>query len=152
MSLNKCQKNKSQRFDLAVQIAASKGQRWTDMREAVFSYILDQDKPVTAYQLIDKISQRKNKDIKPASIYRALDALSCLGLIVKLESLNAFMACTHPDSHHEHVFLICRQCGAADELTDHAVSKKLKETASNQGFKIERQILELQGACHDCQT
>ncbi len=152
MHSNQSQKKKYQCLDFAVQIAESKGHRWTDMREAVFSYILDQKKPVTAYQLIEKISQRKNKDIKPASIYRSLDALSHLGLVVKIESLNAFIACSHPDQHHEHVFLICRQCGSADELTEHTVSKKLKATASNQGFKIERQILELQGSCHDCQT
>jgi Fur family zinc uptake transcriptional regulator len=149
---NKTQKNKRQCLDFAAQIAESKGQRWTDMREAVFSCIIDQEKPVTAYQLIDQISQKQNKDIKPASIYRSLDALNQLGLVVKIESLNAFIACSHLDHHHEHVFLICRQCGSADELADHSVSKKLGADASNQGFKIERLILELQGACRDCQT
>jgi Fur family zinc uptake transcriptional regulator len=133
-------------------LSKEKGHRWTEMREAVFACILNQDKPVTAYQLIDQLSKAQNKDIKPASVYRSLDALCALGMVVKIESLNAFMACVHPEHHHEHVFLVCRTCGSADELADHAVSKKLNADASHQGFKIERQVLELQGACRDCQT
>ena len=92
------------------------------MREAVFACILNQDKPVTAYQLIDQLSKAQNKDIKPASVYRSLDALCELGMVVKIESLNAFMACAHPEHHHEHVFLVCH-IGLRDELADHAVSK-----------------------------
>lgn len=136
----------------AEQLSKEKGHRWTEMREAVFSCILNQDKPVTAYQLIDQISEIQQKDIKPASVYRSLDALSTLGLVVKIESLNAFMACAHPDHHHEHVFLVCRSCGSTDELADHSVSKRLNADAAHQGFKIERQVLELQGACQNCQT
>lgn len=144
--------NQKKLLQAAEKMSKEKGHRWTDMREAVFACILDQDKPVTAYQVIDQLSKIQKKDIKPASVYRSLDALCQLGMVVKIESLNAFMACAHPGHHHEHVFLVCRSCGSADELSDHAVSKKLNTDASHQGFKIERQVLELQGACRNCQT
>lgn len=136
----------------AARLAVAKGHRWTDMREAVLACVLEQCKPVTAYQLIEQISKKQQKDIKPASVYRSLDALCALGFIVKIESLGAFMACTHPDHHHDHVFLVCQHCGSADELSDHSLSKRLNADASCHGFKIERQVLELQGACRACRT
>ncbi len=143
--------NQKKSIKEAEELSKEQGHRWTEMREAVFSCILDQDKPVTAYHLIDQISKKQKKDIKPASIYRSLDALCTLGLVVKIESLNAFMACIHQRHHHEHVYLVCRSCGSADELAHHSVSKRLNADATQQGFKIERQVLELQGACRDCQ-
>lgn len=150
--MNQSRLNQKKLLQAAEQMSKEKGHRWTEMREAVFACVLDQDKPVTAYQLIDQLSKKQNKDIKPASVYRSLDALCELGLVVKIESLNAFMACAHPEHHHEHVFLVCRQCGNADELADHSVSKRLSADAIHQGFKIEKQVLELQGSCRDCQT
>lgn len=150
--MEKASFNHQRLLQVAEQISKERGHRWTEMRAAVFACVLDQDKPVTAYQLIDQLSKKQNKDIKPASVYRSLDALCELGFVVKIESLNAFMACAHPEHHHEHVFLVCRQCGAADELADHSVSKRLSADATHQGFKIEKQVLELQGSCRDCQT
>ncbi len=138
------------RLLFAASLAAAQGQRWTEMRVAVFDVILRQDKPITAYQIIDKLSVQLGRTIKPTSVYRSLDALCALGLAVKIESLNAFMACEHPEEKHQHVFLVCQQCGSADELADHAVSKRLSDDAAHQGFKIERQVLELQGACRTC--
>lgn len=150
--MKKISLNQQKHLQAAERLSKEKGHRWTAMREAVFSAILDQVKPITAYQLIDLISEKQRKDIKPASVYRSLDALCALGFVVKIESLNAFMACTHQGHHHEHVFLVCRACGSADEVIDHSVSKILSADASHQGFKIERQVLELQGACRDCRT
>jgi Fur family zinc uptake transcriptional regulator len=134
----------------AARMATEQGHRWTEMREAVFACALDQDKPVTAYQIIELLSKKQKKDIKPASVYRSLDALCELGLIVKIESLNAFVVCAHPDHHHQHIFLICKECGTADELEDHMIGKKLSSDAHQHGFKIDRHILELQGVCKSC--
>jgi len=138
-------------LQLAQYLSKEKGHRWTEMRQAVFACILAQLKPITAYQIIAQISKKQKKDIKPASVYRSLDALCELSLVVKIESMNGFIACTYPERHHEHVFFICRMCGSADEFADHTINKILNTDASHHGFKIERKLLELQGACHNCQ-
>lgn len=134
----------------AKQLSAEHGVRWSEIREEVYKTLLGHEKPVTAYQLLDEISKNRGKDVKPASIYRSLDALCELGVAVRIESLNAFLPCQHPEDHHEHVFMVCKQCGSADEIADHSVSKQLKKDAANQGFSIERQVLELHGSCKDC--
>jgi Fur family zinc uptake transcriptional regulator len=145
---------KKEMLSIAEKMALQKGHRWTAMRKEVMACLLAQTKPITAYQLLEKLAQHLQKTINPPSVYRALDALITLGVVVKIESLNAFVACTHPHHHHNHhhVFLICRQCGTADELVDQQMSKRLSADAKAQGFKIERQILELQGACQNCQN
>ena len=132
--------------------AAEGGQRWTPMRADVYEALLGQDRPVTAYQIVERLSRKTGRDVKPASVYRSLDALGTLGLAVRIESLNAFTVCRHPNETHQHVFLVCRECGTADELADHDVAKRLRVTAGGQGFRVDRQILELQGACRSCQT
>jgi Fur family zinc uptake transcriptional regulator len=138
-------------LQMAQYMSKERGHRWTEMRQAVFACLLSQLKPITAYQIIAQISEKQKKNIKPASVYRSLDALCELGLVVKIESLNGFIVCGYPQRHHEHVFFICRTCGSADEFADQAINNRLNADASHQGFKIEQKFLELQGECRNCQ-
>lgn len=148
--MSKARKNELLKY--AATLAAKNGQRWTDMREDVYDALLSHDTPVTAYQLIDFLSQKNGKDLKPASIYRSLDALCGLGVVARIESLNAFRACRHPEHDHQHVFLVCNSCGNTDEIADQGISRKLMQDAAHHGFLTARQVLELHGACRSCQT
>lgn len=136
----------------AARRAAEEGQRWTEMRAHVYEALLAQESQATAYQLIAVLSEKLKKDLKPASVYRALDALCALGVVVRIESLNAFRACAHPEHQHQHVFLVCDSCGMADEIADHGIGRKLTRDAAEHGFRTARQVLELHGACRGCQT
>ncbi|HST67704.1 MAG TPA: ATP-binding cassette domain-containing protein, partial [Mycobacteriales bacterium] len=52
----------------------------------------------------------------PITIYRALDFLREQGLVHRIESRNAFIACVHNhDSGDPVVFLICETCGTVGE-------------------------------------
>lgn len=124
--------------------ARQQGQRWTDTRVQVYEALLGAGAPVTAYQLVEQLA------VKPTSVYRSLDALMGLGLIAKIESLNTFIACQHPDHDHQHVFLVCKRCGMIDEIADHGISRKITQDAASKGFKAQRQILEVHGDCQDC--
>lgn len=130
--------------------AEKQGQRWTPMRADVYDGLLEHDLPITAYKLLEYLSAKHGKDIKPASIYRSLDALCMLGLVAKIESMNAFSACRHPEEKHQHVFLVCDGCGHTDELADHGIAAKLTDDAAHHGFRTQRQVLELHGTCKDC--
>lgn len=130
--------------------AAAMKQRWTTTRAEAYEALLDHDAPITAYALLEYLSVRHQRDIKPTSVYRALEALCDIGVVVKIESLNAFRACRHPNEDHQHVFLVCDGCGHTDEITDHGIGKKLTTDAAAHGFQTARQVLELHGMCRDC--
>lgn len=132
--------------------AAAANARWTETRQAAYHALLTLQKPVTAYQLIAHVETLGYGAFKPASIYRALASLCTLGLAVRIESLNAYIACCDPQEEHQHIFLICKKCGSADEMVDHSVSHKLLRDAAKHGFRAEIQVLELSGACQGCTT
>ncbi len=114
------------------------------MRAQVYEALLDATAPQTAYELV------KHLGVKPTSVYRSIEALIELGLIAKIESLNTFIACQHPDHNHQHVFLVCDHCGKIDEIADHGISTKITTNAATRGFKTSRQILEVHGECLGC--
>ncbi len=125
-------------------------QRWTSTRAEAYDALLDHDAPITAYALLEYLSHRHGRDVKPASVYRALEALCDIGVVVKIESLNAFRACRHPQEDHQHVFLVCDSCGHTDEIADHGIGRRLTQDAATHGFETARQVLELHGWCRDC--
>ncbi len=87
---------------------------------------------------------------QPPVVYRALDFLVDNGFVHKIEKLNAYVACTHPQDEHAPVFLICRKC---DTVAETAVSLRtsLGSAAKEMGFKIESTTVEALGLCPSCQ-
>ncbi len=115
----------------------------------VFDALKSAGRPVTAYELIDRV---RDAGIKaPPTVYRALTRLIEEGLAHRLETLNAFVACCH-GTHHQGavVFAICDDCGAAAEFADEIVSARLQERANDTGFEITRAVVELAGRCQAC--
>lgn len=78
-----------------------------------------------AYALLDRLRAQGLR--APAQVYRALDKLIEYGLVHRLESLNAFIACDRPHAHEHGVvaFAICDGCGSVDEFSDAGVQKCL---------------------------
>lgn len=110
--------------------------------------------PMTAYALLDEL--RPTGIRAPLQVYRALDRLLELGLVHKLESINAYMTCTHAhhDHHHPHgvaAFAICNNCGQVSEFEDSAIEARLDDWTRNHGFKPVRSSIELRGLCAVCQ-
>lgn len=127
------------------------GQRWTEIRAQVYESLLRLGRPASAYQLLEEVACRYKRAVKPASIYRSLEALASIGVVAKIESLNSFVACRHPEHSHQHVFLVCDHCGQIDEIADQGISGQLSRDAARKGFRAYRQVLELHGDCKTCQ-
>jgi len=139
-----------QRLAAAAAACEQRGTQFTVQRRAVFGLILAANKPVTAYELLDRF-RATHKAATPATIYRALEFLLANDLIHKVESLSAFIPCIDAD-HHDHAaqFYICRRCGAVAERDDHAVIHALEAAASALGFQPDSIIVEVTGLCAIC--
>jgi Fur family zinc uptake transcriptional regulator len=133
----------------AAQAASEQGVGLTDTRRRVFELVIKAGQPVGAYRLLEAM-QDKGTRVMPPTVYRALNFLQGKGLVHRIESLNAFVACTHADHAHEGQFLICTDCGKSEELAEERVSSLLREQARNHGFTLTQQTIELKGKCKDC--
>jgi Fur family zinc uptake transcriptional regulator len=102
--------------------------------------------------LIEKIATTTGKHPAPISIYRALDFLLENGLVHRLASRNAFLACAHGHRHEEPVvFLICETCGSVTEATSKALHHEIAALGAQSGFTPHSQVLELTGLCRACE-
>ena len=137
-------------LDTAARVCLQRGGQLTQLRRSVLSLILAADRPLTAYQLLDRLKETR-QGVVPATIYRALDFLRQQGLVHKIELLNAFVACHETGHHHDAVqFLICQKCGTVAEIEDRRVSNALKHAAEREGFSPSSAMVELEGTCEAC--
>jgi Fur family zinc uptake transcriptional regulator len=126
------------------------GQRMTRIRRKVLRLLLESGAPAKAYDLLAKLDGEGSA--KPPTIYRALDFLQQAGLVHKIESLNAYVACGHTSHIHSAVFLICETCQSAEELHAVATSRALKQETEAAGFAMARAVIEVRGRCRDCHS
>ncbi|HEX5757136.1 MAG TPA: transcriptional repressor [Arenimonas sp.] len=131
------------------QACTERGLRLTPLRAQVLALLAEAGKPVKAYDLLDAM-KTANGSSAPPTVYRALDFLLEQGFIHKLESVNAFVACHHPQVRHSVPFLICDRCHAAIELEDERIPALLDAQARALGFTPRAQSLEVHGLCARC--
>ncbi|MEL8055257.1 MAG: Fur family transcriptional regulator [Pseudomonadota bacterium] len=132
----------------AAEIAERKGQKLTPIRRKVLQLLLDSHGPAKAYDLLANLDGEGAP--KPPTIYRALDFLQEVGLAHKIESMNAYVACGHASHNHSAVFLICDECGGAEELHTDAMSSALHSETDAAGFTVSKAVIEARGTCRDC--
>ncbi|MEL6870620.1 MAG: Fur family transcriptional regulator [Pseudomonadota bacterium] len=130
-------------------ICRERGLRLTAMRRRVLRLVWSSHRPVGAYDLLEQLGG-DGKRIAPPTVYRALEFLRDAGLVHRLDSLNAFVGCADPGAPHHGQFLICRQCAQVTEIDATAVSKAVIDSAMDEGFVAEQQMLEVQGICAAC--
>ncbi|MCI4643948.1 MAG: transcriptional repressor [Hyphomonadaceae bacterium] len=133
---------------VAEDIAAARGQRMTRIRRKVLQLLIEASEPAKAYDLLERLDGEGSA--KPPTIYRALDFLQELGLAHKIESLNAYVACGHASHRHSAIFLICENCGRAEELHSVTTTDALQAETEAAGFKLARAVIEARGLCRTC--
>jgi Fur family transcriptional regulator, zinc uptake regulator len=131
-------------------ICAKRGQRLTAIRRQVLQALLTSHKPLGAYEIIDLLAADGGRPA-PITVYRALDFLRENGLVHRIESRNAFIACVH---NHQTgalvVFLICEKCGAVGEALSASAAETLRSAARTAGFTPKTPVIEIAGICAHC--
>ncbi len=129
---------------------AQAGVDLTKNQSLVMSALSSAEGPLSAYTILDKL--RDHGFRAPLQVYRALDKLVEFGLVHRLESLNAFVACRHTEcgDRGQTVFMICETCGKAIEVTDTAIARRLGRLAGDAQFTLHMATVELRGTCQTC--
>jgi Fur family zinc uptake transcriptional regulator len=129
---------------------AARAQRLTPMRRQVLEALLASHKPLGAYEIMERLAPQGPRPA-PITVYRALDFLRDNGLIHRIESRNAFVACVHNHGSAEPVvFLICERCGAVGEAASTSVAATLSAAARAVGFTPKSPVIEIGGICAHC--
>ncbi|MEM7179130.1 MAG: Fur family transcriptional regulator [Pseudomonadota bacterium] len=124
--------------------------RLTPVRRRVLEILLETHEAMGAYDLLKRLDAEGMK-AQPPVAYRALSFLQENGFVHKIEALNAYVACMHPDQDHTPAFMICRGCGAVAETISDMPNHAFEDAAKNVGFQIESAVIEMQGLCPNCQ-
>jgi Fur family zinc uptake transcriptional regulator len=128
----------------------ARGARLTPIRRAVLEALYATHRPLGAYDIADALSASRGR-LAPITIYRALDFLIAQGLVHRLASRNAFVACPHEHGSRDLVaFLICETCGGVDELSSTGLSSAVSHLLQDEGFEPHLQVLEIAGRCAHC--
>jgi Fur family zinc uptake transcriptional regulator len=126
------------------------GQRFTPIRRDVLSALLASHQPLGAYEIMERVAPERARPA-PITVYRALDFLRENGLVHRIESRNAFVACVHTHAVGDLVvFLICERCGAVGEASSAEVAATLKSAARAAGFTPKSPVIEISGICTHC--
>lgn len=133
----------------AESLCAARGARLTAQRRTVLGLLCESNRPLSAYEILDRMRDSV-RNPAPPTVYRALDFLQEQGLVHKLESLHAFVGCSHPEHPHSSQFLICRDCGAVSEMENDAILRCLQSAVGSTGFKASRPVVEILGTCAEC--
>ncbi|NWG25552.1 MAG: transcriptional repressor [Pseudorhodoplanes sp.] len=136
----------------AERICRERAQRLTPIRRGVLEALLASHKPLGAYDIIERTAPRGTRPA-PITVYRALDFLMENGLVHRIESRNAFVACVGEHSAGEIVvFLICERCSEVGEAPSKAVGETIRNASRAAGFSPKSPVIEISGICAHCQS
>ena len=132
-------------------LCTARGQRLTPLRRQVLETLAESHKTLGAYEIMDRMAEQGPRPA-PITVYRALDFLLENGLVHRIESRNAFLACIgeHETGAGTTVFLICERCGAVGEANSKAVADTLQSAARAVGFTPKARVIEVTGVCAHC--
>lgn len=122
----------------------------TKNQSLVYRALTGAEGPLSAYTILDRL---RGKGFRaPLQVYRALEKLVELGMVHRLESLNAFVACRHPgcDDCETIAFAICEKCGKVAEVADEELARQLNDLAARTGFIPKKSVVEVRGSCRNC--
>ena len=136
-------------IDRADTLARDSGVRMTPTRRRALEILLENHRAMGAYELLKRLDD-EGFGSKPVVAYRALNFLQSQGLVHRIEGLNAYVACTHPDHDHRPAFIVCRDCRTVTEANVDLRHGPLAAAAQNAGVTLERTVVEAIGQCENC--
>jgi Fur family ferric uptake transcriptional regulator len=125
------------------------GHRSGGARTAVLDLIARQDCCLTAQEIFDAL-RADGRDVGIASVYRALELLTRMGLVrrVELAEAGGYEAALPGGEHHHHV--VCERCGKVSAFEDVALERAIDRLAGRLEYDVDEHDVVLRGACDDC--
>jgi len=133
----------------AQMICAEKKERLTQPRLEVLKIISQSQKPLGAYEILNKLEEVLDSP-KPPTVYRAIDFWVQMGFIHRIESLNAYVICHADHVHQGAQFMICDDCGSVLEVHLDDMINLFQRHLDEGTFLPLKWNLEIHGQCSSC--
>jgi Fur family ferric uptake transcriptional regulator len=125
------------------------GHRAGGARDEVLGLLAGQECCLSAQAIHDRLREQR-RGVGLASVYRAVDVLTRLALVRRVDVDGT--ACYEPadpsGEHHHHA--ICDRCGRLDAFEDPALEELIEAVAQRLGYSIEGHDVVVRGACPAC--
>ena len=119
-------------------------------RREVVEFLGRQDCCLTAQEIHDGVRDDGAR-VGIASVYRALEGLTGLGLVQRVDlgdGTSRFEPADPTGDHHHH--LVCGECGKVEPFEDPALEDAIERVAGGRGYDVAAHDVVLRGACEDC--
>jgi Fur family zinc uptake transcriptional regulator len=124
------------------------GQKLSRNQGQVLSALRKAKEPLSAYAILDRV--RASGISHPPTIYRALNELIQLGMVHRLQSRAAFIACDHGACDGKAAFAICGQCQKVVEIPLSVRDEAALLALSPKEIAADHVTLEIAGLCEAC--
>jgi Fur family ferric uptake transcriptional regulator len=134
------------RLECAAQIR-EQGFRVTPQRLLLLDAICEGNGHTTFDEIYERVKS-KAPGINQATVYRSLDFLCELRLVVSAEIEGRTVYEIAGETPHHH--LVCRKCGAVQDLADFHFEELWSHLLEEHGFKTDLDHMVLNGLCAGC--
>ena len=114
----------------------------------ILSCLRKAKEPMSAYAILDRV--RVSGISHPPTVYRALNELMEKGMVHRLQSRSAFIACGHGACDGKFAFAICRLCEKVVEIPLSDADQAALLSLAPDEIAPEQVMLEIAGLCEIC--
>ena len=123
------------------------GYRVTPQRLVIHRTLAELDRHVGAEELLEAVAERL-PNVSLPTVYATLEALEEAGLVRRVAAGRArALYDSRPADHHH---LVCRRCGAVEDLDAEVALDRVLASAAERGFAIDGAEVVVHGVCGRC--
>jgi Fur family ferric uptake transcriptional regulator len=134
----------------AADLLRARGDRMTGPRRAVITALARRPEPahLTPEQVVTAVGE-VDPSVHRASVYRALEVLSTLGVVQHVH-LGHGTTAYHLAAPHEHLHAHCVRCDRVIDLPGTLLDDVARQIADQHGFVLDPSHVALSGTCGSC--
>lgn len=133
-----------------IQALRERGMRLTPQREMVLAVMHDLTGHATVEDIYRRVQER-SAAVDISTVYRTLELLQTLDLLVTLDVPDGQRRYALVSTHGEHVHLVCQGCGRQMHADLAPFEALAEQVAARYGFALATTHLSLPGLCAACQ-
>lgn len=126
----------------------SQGYRMTPQRLAILSVLENADRHLLPQEIYER-TLRALPGMTEATVYRTLSFLAEQGLVLAAHVGSGQMV--YEIAGHDHHHLICRACGATQEIEHNQLLSLYRQFQASTGYQIDSMHVTFFGLCPACQ-